>query len=188
MSSLLPGQNRGISGAWFGPAGFKIETREIDIRVGGVWRFDMLAPNGQRFTNRMRFRRIEPPHLIEIDHGSDMDDDPARFRSTITFDEQSDGKTVITLRQLHPTKAQRDGSDRLRRRRVRLTRPWTSWLRHVETATRLMTISNGTPARRVSQQKSGPRWSGGHRSRRGRWPLRRRLLLISRMLTTPIRV
>ena len=26
----------------------------------------------------------------------------------ITFDEQSDGKTVITLRQLHPTKAQRD--------------------------------------------------------------------------------
>ena len=34
---------------WFGPAGFKIETKEIDIRVGGVWRFDMLAPNGQRF-------------------------------------------------------------------------------------------------------------------------------------------
>ena len=56
----------------------------------------------------MRFRRIEPLHLIEIDHGSDMDDDPARFRTTITFDEQSDGKTVITLRQLHPTKAQRD--------------------------------------------------------------------------------
>src|SRR5262245_52595348 len=47
---------------WFGPAGFKIETKEIDIRVGGVWRFDILAPNGQRFTNRMRFRRIEPPH------------------------------------------------------------------------------------------------------------------------------
>ncbi|MGA2288193.1 SRPBCC domain-containing protein, partial [Bradyrhizobium sp.] len=58
--------------------------------------------------NRMRFRRIEPPHLIEIDHGSDMDDDPARFRFTITFDEQGDSKTVITLRQLHPTKAQRD--------------------------------------------------------------------------------
>lgn len=93
---------------WFGPAGFKIETKEIDIRVGGVWRFDMLAPNGHRFTNRMYFRRIEPPRLIEIDHGSDMDDDPARFRTTITFDEQSDGKTVVTLRQLHPTKSQRD--------------------------------------------------------------------------------
>lgn len=94
---------------WFGPAGFKIETKEIDIRVGGLWRFDMIAPNGRRYTNRMQFRRIEPPTLIEFDHGAaDDTDDPGRFRTTITFDEQSDGKTVITLRQLHPTKAQRD--------------------------------------------------------------------------------
>jgi len=93
---------------WFGPAGFKIETKEIDIRVGGAWRFEMIAPNGQRFPSRMHFRRIEPPRLIEFDHGSDIDDDPARFRTTITFDEQSDGKTVVTLRQLHPTKTQRD--------------------------------------------------------------------------------
>ena len=58
---------------WFGPAGFRIETKEIDIRVGGLWRFDMIAPNGQLFSNRMQFRRIEPPRLIEIDHGSDID-------------------------------------------------------------------------------------------------------------------
>ncbi|HTY65508.1 MAG TPA: SRPBCC family protein [Alphaproteobacteria bacterium] len=96
--------------AWFGPAGFKIETKEIDIRVGGLWRFDMIAPDGRRYSNRMQFRRIEPPSLIEIDHGSDVADDPGRFRMTITFDEQSDGKTVITLRQLHPTKAQRDAT------------------------------------------------------------------------------
>ena len=93
---------------WFGPAGFKIETKEIDICVGGLWRFDMIAPDGQRFTNRMKFRRIELPALIEFDHGVDSDDDPGRFRTTITFDEQGDSKTVITLRQLHPTKAKRD--------------------------------------------------------------------------------
>ena len=51
---------------WFGPAGFKIETKEIDICVGGLWRFDMIAPDGQRFTNRMIFRRIERPTLIEF--------------------------------------------------------------------------------------------------------------------------
>ncbi|HET6621820.1 MAG TPA: SRPBCC family protein [Dongiaceae bacterium] len=94
---------------WFGPAGFEIETKEIDIRVVGLWRFDMIAPDGRRYTNRMQFRRIEPPALIEFDHGAaDDPDDPGRFRTTVTFDEQSDGKTVITLRQLHPTKAQRD--------------------------------------------------------------------------------
>ena len=57
---------------------------------------------------RLQKLLIEQPHLIEINHGSDMDDDPARFRTTVMFNEQSDGKTVITLRQLHPTKAQRD--------------------------------------------------------------------------------
>src|SRR5262245_14135098 len=93
---------------WFGPAGMKIETKEIDIRVGGRWRFHMIAPNGHVWTNRMYFRRIEAPRLIEIDHGKDEDNDPGLFRTTITFDEQSDGKTVVTLRQLHPTKAQRD--------------------------------------------------------------------------------
>jgi len=93
---------------WFGPAGFKVETRSIDIRVGGEWRFDMIAPDGTRYTNRMQFRRIERPHLIAFDHGTDQDVDPGMFRTTITFDQQSDGKTVITLRQLHPTKAQRD--------------------------------------------------------------------------------
>jgi uncharacterized protein YndB with AHSA1/START domain len=54
------------------------------------------------------FRKIEAPRLLEFDHGLDKDDDPAKFRVTVTFDEQSDGKTVVTLRQLHPTQAQRD--------------------------------------------------------------------------------
>lgn len=93
---------------WFGPAGFTIVTKSIDVRVDGEWRFDMVSPDGTRYTNRMRFRRIEEPHLIEFDHGADTDGDPSVFRTTITFDEQSDGKTVVTLRQLHPTKAQRD--------------------------------------------------------------------------------
>lgn len=93
---------------WFGPAGFKVETKAIDVRVGGLWRFDLIAPDGQLWSSRMRFLRIEPPTLIEFDHGADIDDDPTRFRTTLTFDEQDDGKTVITLRQLHPTKAQRD--------------------------------------------------------------------------------
>ena len=93
---------------WFGPAGFRVETKSMDIRVNGEWRFDMIAPDGKVYPNRMQFRRIERPHLIEIDHGADKDNDPGIFRTTITFDEQSDGKTVITLRQLHPTKAQRD--------------------------------------------------------------------------------
>jgi uncharacterized protein YndB with AHSA1/START domain len=93
---------------WFGPAGLKVETQEIDIRVGGRWRFVFVAPDGTRYDNRMLFLKIETPHLLEMDHGKDRDDDPARFRVIVTFDEQSNGKTVVTLRQLHPTSAQRE--------------------------------------------------------------------------------
>lgn len=96
--------------AWFGPAGMTIETHEIDIREGGTWRFDMVAADGTRYDNRMTFLRVERPHRIEVDHGSDVDDDPGRFRMLVTFDEQSDGKTVLTLRQLHPTRARREGA------------------------------------------------------------------------------
>tara|TARA_R110002124_G_scaffold128542_6_gene289496 strand:- start:3310 stop:3813 length:504 start_codon:yes stop_codon:yes gene_type:complete len=92
---------------WFGPEGFAIETKEIDLAAGGVWRFDMVAPDGTRFDNRMVFLRMEAPSLLEVEHGSDVDDNPGRFRMLLTLDEQSNGKTVLTLRQMHPSKEQR---------------------------------------------------------------------------------
>jgi uncharacterized protein YndB with AHSA1/START domain len=92
---------------WFGPDGFRIESHEADIRTGGVWRFDMIAPDGTRFSNRMCFLRVETPNLIEVDHGQDVDNDPDCFRLLVTFDEQDNGKTVVTLRQMHPTPERR---------------------------------------------------------------------------------
>lgn len=96
---------------WFGPRGFRCEVHQVsEATAGAVWRFDMIAPNGQRFDNRMVFLDLTPNERIVLDHGQDKDDDPDRFRMTITFDEQSDGKTVLTLRQLHPSKARRIGT------------------------------------------------------------------------------
>jgi len=93
---------------WFGPDGFTCKTYEIDIRTGGVWRFDMVAPDGTRFSSRMDFVRVVAPEMIEAIHGKDDDDDPDRFRLLVTFDEQNDGRTVVTLRQIHPTPERRN--------------------------------------------------------------------------------
>ena len=93
---------------WFGPEGMEIETREIDLIPGGTWRFDMIARDGTRYTSRMVFLRMEALALIEVEHGTDQENDPGKFRMLVTFDEQSDGKTVLTLRQMHPSKARRD--------------------------------------------------------------------------------
>lgn len=93
---------------WFGPRGFDCETFEMEPRVGGRWRFVMKAPDGTVYSNRIEYVEITPPERLVFDHGSDEDHDPNRFRVTVTFDEQSNKKTVVTLRQLHPTKARRD--------------------------------------------------------------------------------
>lgn len=95
---------------WFGPSGFTCETSEIDVRPGGRWCFAYAAPDGSRYDNRIVFLRVEAPRLIEFDHGPDAEDDPSRFRTLITLDSQDDGKTVVTLRQLHPTREQRDAT------------------------------------------------------------------------------
>lgn len=92
---------------WFGPSGMDVETHEIDIREGGIWRFDMATPDGTRFANHMEFQRIDAPRLIEVKHGADAND-PDSFWMLITFDEQSNGKTVITLRQMHPSAERRN--------------------------------------------------------------------------------
>lgn len=96
--------------AWFGPTGISIESHEADIREGGLWRFDMVGTfegKEQRFPNLMRFLEIVPNERIVMDHGTPDPNDPDRFRVTVTFDEQGDGKTVLTLRQLHPSAKRR---------------------------------------------------------------------------------
>lgn len=96
--------------AWYGPAGLRIETHTADIREGGIWHFDMVGVfegREQRFPNLMRFLEIVPNERIVADYGTPDPADPDRFRMTVTFDAQDDGKTVLTLRQLHPSRARR---------------------------------------------------------------------------------
>jgi len=93
---------------WFGPKGFTCTLHEMDVRVGGRWRFDMTAPDGKLYPNRIEYLEIVPNERLVFWHGGDIDNDPKRFYVTITFDMQHNNKTVLTLRQLHPSKEQRD--------------------------------------------------------------------------------
>jgi uncharacterized protein YndB with AHSA1/START domain len=94
---------------WYGPDGLSIESHEADMREGGFWRFDMVGVfegKEQRFPNLMRFIQIVSNERIVIDYGGD-DGDPNGFYMVVTFDEQADGKTVLTMRQLHPSRERR---------------------------------------------------------------------------------
>lgn len=106
---------------WFGPDGFTCHTREIDLREGGIWRFDMVG-HGQTWANRHRYlvmnqSRIE--FLMDADAGGEPmrvevaltpEAGGTRITQTITFPDaagcsaamgyQADAKGLETLAKL----------------------------------------------------------------------------------------
>jgi uncharacterized protein YndB with AHSA1/START domain len=84
---------------WFGPDGFRCQTKEIDLRVGGQWRFDMVAPDGTVFVNRHRFTLHQPGQRLEF--LMDADDDAAQpMQVVITLTPEGQGTRLtqtITL-------------------------------------------------------------------------------------------
>lgn len=84
---------------WWGPNGFTVTTREIDIRPGGVWRFVMHGPDGTDYDNRIRYQEIVASERLAYDHDGDVDGDPHGFHVVITLEEEG-GKTRLTQRSL----------------------------------------------------------------------------------------
>ncbi len=89
---------------WWGPDGFTNENSVMDFRVGGQWKYEMVGPDGTRFPNLVVFKEIVPPARLVFDHG---DWERVWFETTITLEETVNG-TLITIRQVFPTKEARD--------------------------------------------------------------------------------
>jgi uncharacterized protein YndB with AHSA1/START domain len=89
---------------WWGPDGFRCEDVTMDFRVGGAWTFDMVGPDGTRYPNHSIFKEITPLSRLVFDHG---DGERMWFETTITLKDAGKG-TLITLRQLYPSRESRD--------------------------------------------------------------------------------
>lgn len=85
---------------WWGPNGFTVTTKSIDVREGGSWRFTMHGPDGTDWPNLIVFTKIVKHELIAHDHGAD--DGAVQFRATITFEDMA-GKTKIVMTSTFPT-------------------------------------------------------------------------------------
>jgi uncharacterized protein YndB with AHSA1/START domain len=89
---------------WWGPDGFQNEDVSMDFRVGGVWTFVMVGPDGTRHPNHSVFKEITPPSRLVFDHG---DGKRVWFEATVTL-QTAGGGTLITMRQLYPSRESRD--------------------------------------------------------------------------------
>jgi len=83
-------------GAWWGPNGFNTTTSSMELKAGGIWLFTMHGPDGTAYPNRVIFKKVVRPELLEYVHDSGEDGDPDRFEVIVTFEDQGK-KTKLTL-------------------------------------------------------------------------------------------
>jgi len=79
---------------WWGPAGFTIEIQEMDVRVGGCWKY-IMSGRDMIFPNFISYLEVVAPERLVYLHGSNEGEEP-EFMATITFEAQG-SKTRITM-------------------------------------------------------------------------------------------
>lgn len=90
---------------WFGPRGWRLVVCEIDLRVGGGFRFVLRDPGGKEMGMRGVYREITPPERSV--HVESFDGYPGESVVTGVFVEEG-GKTKFTATVLYPSKEVRD--------------------------------------------------------------------------------
>jgi uncharacterized protein YndB with AHSA1/START domain len=90
---------------WFGPHGFSLVVCEVDLRVGGGFRFVLRGPDGKDMGMRGVYREIAPPERSV--HMESFDDYPGESQVTMVLTEEN-GKTTMTATVLYPSREVRD--------------------------------------------------------------------------------
>src|SRR2546429_5068528 len=90
---------------WFGPRGWSLVVCEVDLRVGGGWRFVLRGPDGRDMGMRGVYREIVAPERSV--HVETFDDYPGESVVTAVFAEHA-GKTTLTATVLYESRVIRD--------------------------------------------------------------------------------
>ena len=90
---------------WFGPRGWSMPVCEVDLKVGGTFRFVLRGPDGNDMRMPGTYRELAPPERSV--HMESFDDYPGESQVTAVFVEQ-DGKTTLTATVLYPSREVRD--------------------------------------------------------------------------------
>jgi len=90
---------------WYANRG-EVTSVEIDLRVGGLWRYVMVANGGLEVAFHGEYRELVPnARIVSTDVYEGMPDGEAL--DTVTFTE-ADGRTTVTILVEHTCKEHRD--------------------------------------------------------------------------------
>ncbi len=94
---------------FFGPPGWSLVVCEIDLKVGGAFRYEWRGPDGTEMGMRGVYRVIVRPERIDNTESFDFGCEAQSGESlgTLVLDEQG-GRTTLTSTVLYPSKEARD--------------------------------------------------------------------------------
>jgi uncharacterized protein YndB with AHSA1/START domain len=93
---------------WWGPRRMTTTVDEMDVRVGGRWRFVMSEPGGPEQAFKGVYREITPPERVMATF--EWEGLPGHvILETATFEDLGDGRTRLTTTSLFHMTEERDG-------------------------------------------------------------------------------
>jgi uncharacterized protein YndB with AHSA1/START domain len=90
---------------WFGPHGWNLVVCDVDLKVGGAWRFVLEGPDGRSMGMSGKYLEIVPSERTV--HTEAFDEYPGDSVVTTVLTEE-DGKTTLTGTVLYESKEVRD--------------------------------------------------------------------------------
>lgn len=93
---------------WWGSLdeGYSVPICDVDLQVGGRWRFVSQLPNGQTVAFRGVYREIKPPERLVFTEVMEPHPEPGSVVTAVYTEEK--GKTRMTVTAEYPTKEIRD--------------------------------------------------------------------------------
>jgi uncharacterized protein YndB with AHSA1/START domain len=92
---------------WLGPKDMEMISCEVDLRVGGSYRYVHRGPDGTDYGFHGKYLEIEAPHRMVCTFVFEMVPQSEAI-DTLTLEEQ-DGGTLVTTHSRHPSLQARDG-------------------------------------------------------------------------------
>ena len=92
---------------WHGADGWGLDACEVDLRVGGAWRFEAAGPGGRRMGHGGVYQEVEPPRLLAYTERFD-DQWYAGEALVVAVLEPDAGGTVLTTTSTYADRHVRD--------------------------------------------------------------------------------
>jgi uncharacterized protein YndB with AHSA1/START domain len=92
-----------------GPPGWSMPVCEIDLRVGGKYRYVLRGPNGEEMGLGGTYRELDRPKLLASVEIFDEDWTGGETYSSTRFENEGEG-TKVTVAILYSSKEARDGA------------------------------------------------------------------------------